>query len=96
MLLLSIRTKLLTLIIVSTLAATSILTGVSVYRDAIRFTEGKRAEIEATAKVFASATADAVRANSQGEALKVLRAVAKIPGILNAPRSICPMVGSSR
>ncbi|OYU48426.1 MAG: hybrid sensor histidine kinase/response regulator [Rhizobiales bacterium PAR1] len=82
--LLSIRAKLLTLIIVSTLAATSILTGVSVYRDAIRFTEGKRAEIEATAKVFASATADAVRANSQGEALKVLRAVAKIPGILNA------------
>ena len=84
MLPLSIRAKLLTLIIVSTLAATSILTGVSVYRDAIRFTEGKRAEIEATAKVFASATADAVRANSQGEALKVLRAVAKMPGILNA------------
>ena len=81
---LSIRAKLLTLILVSTLAATTIATGVSVYREALRFTEGKRAEIEATAQVFASATAEAVKARSQGDALRVLRAVARIPGILNA------------
>ncbi|KAF0228420.1 MAG: multi-sensor hybrid histidine [Beijerinckiaceae bacterium] len=84
----SIRTKLLTLIIVSTLAATTIATGVSVYRDALRFTEGKRAEIEATAQIFASAAAEAVQANSQGEAMRVLRAVARLPGLLNASLSL--------
>ena len=80
----SIKAKLLTLIIISTLAATSILTGVLVYRDTIRFTEGKRAEVEATAQIFASASAEAVREKSNGEALRVLRAVARLPGIINA------------
>ncbi len=81
---LSITTKLFTLILVSALAATSIATGVSVYREAHRFTEGKRAEIAATARVFASATAEAVQARSQGDALRVLRAIARVPGISSA------------
>ncbi len=80
----SIRARILTLIIVSTLAATSIATGVSIWRDTLRFTQGKRAEIEATAQVFATAAADAVRAQSAGDAMRVLRALARVPGILNA------------
>ena len=58
-----------------------IVTGASIYRDATRFTQTKRAEAEATAQVFASASADAVVNRNRGEALRVLRAIGRIPGI---------------
>jgi signal transduction histidine kinase/CheY-like chemotaxis protein/HPt (histidine-containing phosphotransfer) domain-containing protein len=80
----TIRAKLLSLIILSTLTATLIATSVSVWREAIRFTDGKRAEIRATAQVFSSAASEAVLARSQGDALRVLRAISRLPGIQNA------------
>jgi signal transduction histidine kinase/CheY-like chemotaxis protein len=80
----SIRAKLLSLIIVASFTAALIVTGVSVWRDATRFTEGKRGEIRAMAQVFSSAAAEAVKARSQGEAARVLRAIARIPGVLTA------------
>ena len=80
----SIRAKLLTLIVVASFTAALVVTGVSVWRDAARFTEGKRAEIRAMAQVFSSAAAEAVRARSAGEASRVLRAIARIPGVLTA------------
>ncbi len=80
----TIRAKLLALIFVSTLATTLIATGVSIWREATRFTEGKRTEIRATAQIFSAMTADAVEARSQGDALRVLRAIARIPGVLTA------------
>jgi len=81
---LSIRTRLLLLILVSTLTATVIVTGLSVTREAANYREARKAEIEATALVFASAAADAVTANNTGQALRVLRAVARIPGLQSA------------
>lgn len=80
----SIRTKLLSLIVVSTLSATLIVTGVAVWRDSINFTEGRRVEVEATARVFASAAAEAVQNGQRGDALRVLRAIAGIPGIVSS------------
>jgi signal transduction histidine kinase/CheY-like chemotaxis protein/HPt (histidine-containing phosphotransfer) domain-containing protein len=80
----TIRAKLLSLIIISTLAATLITTGVSVWREAIRFTQGKRAEIRATAQIFSSAAAEAVQARSAGDAMRVLRAISRLPGVQSA------------
>lgn len=80
----SIRTRLLLLILISTLTATVIVTGLSVMREAGNYRETRKAEIEATAYVFASVVADAVTARDQGQALRVLRAVARIPGLQSA------------
>ncbi|MCZ8186980.1 MAG: ATP-binding protein [Beijerinckiaceae bacterium] len=80
----SIRARLLLLILVSTLTATVIVTGLSVTREAGNYRETRRAEIEATAHVFASLAADAVTARDQGQALRVLRAIARIPGLQSA------------
>ena len=77
----TIRTKLLLLIILSTLAATAIVTGAAIWRETHRFAYGKRGEVEATANVFASAAAEAVTRRNRGEALRVLRAIGRIPGI---------------
>ncbi len=46
--------------------------------------ETKRAGLEATAFVFASAIADHVEARNSGEIQRVLRSVARVPAILNA------------
>ncbi|MCZ8375599.1 MAG: ATP-binding protein [Beijerinckiaceae bacterium] len=80
----SIRARLLLLILVSTLTATIIVTGLSVIREAGSYRETRKAEIEATAHVFASVAADAVTARDQGQALRVLRAIARIPGLQSA------------
>ncbi|WP_284178104.1 ATP-binding protein [Rhabdaerophilum sp. SD176] len=80
----SIRARLLLLILVSTLTATIIVTGLSVMREAGNYRETRKAEIEATAHVFASVAADAVMARDQGQALRVLRSIARIPGLQSA------------
>ncbi|MCZ8182616.1 MAG: ATP-binding protein [Beijerinckiaceae bacterium] len=80
----SIRARLLLLILVSTLTATIIVTGLSVMREAGNYRETRKAEIEATAHVFASVAADAVTARDQGQALRVLRSIARIPGLQSA------------
>ncbi|MGL5448264.1 MAG: histidine kinase dimerization/phospho-acceptor domain-containing protein, partial [Rhabdaerophilum sp.] len=77
----SIRSKLLLLIAIAITSATLIVTGASIHREATRFAQSKQAEIEATAQIFASAAAEAVVGTNRGEALRVLRAMARIPGI---------------
>ena len=69
------------LVILATLTATCIVTGASIWREAHRFVDDKRAQVEATAQVFASAAAEAVINKRRGEALRVLRAIGRIPGI---------------
>jgi two-component system sensor histidine kinase BarA len=78
---LSIRARLLLIITIATLSAAIIATGASIWREAHRFAESKRSIVEATAQVFASAAAEAVVGNQRGEALRVLRAIGRIPGI---------------
>ena len=78
---LSIRARLILLILVASFSATLIVTGASIYRETTRFAVSKRTELEATAQVFASAAAEAVINNQRGDALRVLRAMGRIPGI---------------
>lgn len=80
----SIRTKLVALIIISTLSASAVVTLATIWRDGTRFVAAKRQETAATAQVFASASADLIRAGDAGGATRVLRAVARIPGIHSA------------
>lgn len=77
----SIRSRLLLLIAIAITSATLIVTVASIHREAKRFAQSKQTEIEATAQVFASAAAEAVVGSNRGEALRVLRAMARIPGI---------------
>ncbi|MCA3627274.1 MAG: response regulator [Methylobacterium sp.] len=77
----TIRARLLLLIVLAITSATLIVSVASVRREVLRFTEAKQAELEATAQVFASAAAEAVANGNRGEALRVLRAMARIPGI---------------
>ena len=77
----TIRTKLLLLIALAIGSATLIVTLASIQREALRYAGAKAAEIEAIAQVFASASAEAVVNNNRGEALRVLRAMGRIPGI---------------
>jgi signal transduction histidine kinase/CheY-like chemotaxis protein/HPt (histidine-containing phosphotransfer) domain-containing protein len=77
----TIRARLLLLIILAVTSATLIVTAASIRREALRFTESKQAELEATAQIFASAAAEAVLQGSRADALRVLRAMGRIPGI---------------
>lgn len=80
----TIRARLLVLTLVSTLTATIIATALSVTREAQSYREARASEIQATATVFASAAADAATAGDPGQALRVLRAIARIPGLQSA------------
>ncbi|MCZ8270593.1 MAG: ATP-binding protein [Beijerinckiaceae bacterium] len=77
----TIRARLLLLIVLAITSATLIVSIASVRREVLRFTQAKQTELEATAQVFASAAAEAVTNSNRGEALRVLRAMARIPGI---------------
>ncbi|PPD15978.1 MAG: hybrid sensor histidine kinase/response regulator [Methylobacterium sp.] len=77
----SLRARLLLLIVLAITSATLIVSVASIRREALRFAEGKQAELEATAQVFASAAAEAVTSGDRAEALRVLRAMGRIPGI---------------
>jgi two-component system sensor histidine kinase BarA len=57
-----------------------IATAASVWREINLYSESKRAELEATASVFASTSAEALRAGDRTSAYNTLRAVALIPG----------------
>ena len=75
----SIRSKLVAVVLVGIGTATIIGTAASGWREAVRFAEAKRAEIDGTAHVLASAVADAVAAQDRMAVLKALRAIGKIP-----------------
>lgn len=75
----SIRTKIIAVVLVAIATTTLLVTAASGWREAERFAEAKRAEIEATAYVLASAVADAVAVKDRMGVLKALRAIARIP-----------------
>ncbi len=77
----TIRARLLLLIVLAVTSATLIVSAASIRREALRYTDAKQAELEATAQIFASAAAEAVTNSNRGEALRVLRAMGRIPGI---------------
>ncbi|MCU0819158.1 MAG: ATP-binding protein [Beijerinckiaceae bacterium] len=77
----TIRARLLLLIVLAVTSATLIVSFASIQREALRYTDAKQAELEATAQIFASAAAEAVTNGSRAEALRVLRAMGRIPGI---------------
>jgi two-component system sensor histidine kinase BarA len=75
----SIRTKIVALVLVGIAITTLLITAASGWREAERFAEAKRAEIEGTAFVLASAVADTVSAKDRMGVMKVLRAIGRIP-----------------
>ncbi len=77
----SIRRRFALVITGAVLLAIAIATIASAWRETNRFAEAKRAELQGTANMFASAVADDLEANSRGTALQKLRAIAHIPNI---------------
>jgi two-component system sensor histidine kinase BarA len=75
----SIRTKIVAVVLAGIATTTIFITAASGWREAERFAEAKRAEINGTAHVLASAVADAVTAKDRMGALKALRAIGHIP-----------------
>ena len=75
----SIRTRLIGVVLIGVATATIIGTVASAWRETVRFSEAKRAEVNGTANVFAFAVADAVAANDRVGVLKALRAIGRIP-----------------
>ncbi len=77
----SIGIKLALTALVPLLLALALVTGASAWRETTRYSEAKKAELTATAKVFASSVADHLKANNRNGALLSMRAIANIPQI---------------
>ncbi len=75
----SLRTRLTTLVIVAIFGAVTIVTISSVWREITQYREGKYAELNATANVFASAIGNHVALENKPEALNSLRGIARLP-----------------
>ena len=80
----SIRTRLIAVVLVGIATTTLLVTVASGWREAERFAEAKRAEIEGTAFVLASAVADALAERDRMGVLKALRAIGHIPSFEHA------------
>ncbi len=76
--------KIATLVALSVFAAMIILATILSMIQVQETIKSKRASLEATAFVFASAIADHVEARDRGEIHRVLRSVARVPAVLNA------------
>ena len=77
----TLRSRLTTLVIVAIFGAVGIVTMTSVWREIVQYGSGKTAELNATARVFASAIAEPVARADRGAALEALTAIARIPTI---------------
>ncbi|MEM7425462.1 MAG: ATP-binding protein [Pseudomonadota bacterium] len=75
----SIGAKLALTVLVSVLGALLLMTAASTWREVVRYSETKRQEMDATAKIFASTVADHVAAKDKVATLKALRAIARLP-----------------
>ncbi len=73
------RSRLTTLVIVAIFGAVTIVTISSVWREIAQDREGKHAELNATANVFASAIGSHVALENKQETLNALRGIARIP-----------------
>ena len=77
----TLRGRLTSLVIVAIFGAVAIATASSVWRETAQFGAGKRAELNASAHVFASAVAEPVFRKDKTAALNALRAISYLPGI---------------
>ena len=77
----SIGIKLALTVLVPLLLALALVTGASAWRETVRYSEAKKAELTATAQVFASAVADSLKSGDRTGALLSMRAIAGIPHI---------------
>lgn len=77
----SIGIKLALTVLIPLLLALALVTGASAWRETIRYSEAKKAELTATARVFASAVADSLKSGDRTGALLSMRAIAEIPHI---------------
>ena len=79
---LSIRAKLVLLVIVSISLAEALVLSLSVWQEASRYASAKRDGLFATAQVIAAATARATAAGDAGSAYRVIRAMGRIDGLV--------------
>jgi two-component system sensor histidine kinase BarA len=77
----SLRSRLTTLVVVAIFGAVAIATASSVWREMAQYGDGKRAELYASANVFASAISEHVRNADKAATLNALRAMSYIPTI---------------
>lgn len=77
----SVRSRLTTLVVTAIFGAVTIVTASSVWRESAQHNETKRAEMFATASVFASAISEYVKNGDKQETLQSLRAIANIPAV---------------
>ena len=75
----SLRSRLTALVVVAIFGVVTIVTISSVWRELTQYREGKIAELNATANVFASAIANHVAAGNERETLNSLRGITRIP-----------------
>ncbi|MEO1137472.1 MAG: CHASE sensor domain-containing protein, partial [Pseudomonadota bacterium] len=76
----TLRSRLTTLVIVAIFGAVGIATASSVWRETAQFGAGDRAELSATANIFAAVIAKPVMDRDQQSAEAALQAAARVPG----------------
>ena len=77
----TLRSRLTTLVIVAIFGAVTIATASSVLREMNQFGAGKRAEVYASANIFATAISEPVFQQDRAATLNALRAISYIPSI---------------
>ncbi|WP_165793481.1 hybrid sensor histidine kinase/response regulator [Hyphococcus luteus] len=77
----TLRGRLTSLVIVAIFGAVAIATASSVWRETAQFGAGKRAELDASAHIFASTIAEPVAMNDKAATLGALRAISYLPTI---------------
>ena len=80
----SISRKLVLLVVIAVAAAMLAATGLSLWQEIRRYTDGKQESLKAVAHVFATATAAATAEGDRTAALSAMRAMGRVPGILHA------------
>lgn len=77
----SIRLKLALLVLAAIGITTSITIGFTAWREAVRYADQRRAELTATAHMFASTVADSLAVMDEQATLRTLRAISRMPQI---------------
>lgn len=77
----SIRRKLALLVLVAIGITTSITIGFTAWREAVRYADQRRAELTATAHLFAATVADSLSVMDEQATLRTLRAISRMPQI---------------
>jgi len=80
----TIRRKIIGVVLVGIVTTILLVTAANSWRETMRYSAAKTAEITATANIFASAVADPVAARDRIAILKTLRAIGKIPSFSHA------------